>query len=227
MSENLLPCVELDPPGEARWAVIWMHGLGASGHDFESVPPLFRLPPEAGVRFVFPHAPEIPVTINGGFVMPAWYDILEADLDRRVDLEGIRSSAAHIRALMDREMERGIPEERIILAGFSQGGALAIHTALRYPRPLGGLIALSTYVADTETLEAVTTEAGRGLRAFLAHGVTDPMVPVQGGKLAEETLRSLGLTVTWNTYPMQHEVCMEEITDLGAWLREIVAGDSA
>jgi phospholipase/carboxylesterase len=225
MSETeLLRCVEVDPPGPARSAVIWLHGLGADGHDFEPVVPYLGLDPSLGVRFVFPHAPRRAVTINMGMLMPAWYDVRALDLRRDQDVEGIAESAAHVRALIARENERGIPTGRIVLAGFSQGGAMALYVGLRYAETLAGLLALSCYLILGETLETEVQEANRATPVFQGHGEQDPMVPLARGEAARDRLRELGHEVEWKTYPMGHEVHPEEIRDIGAWLRERLSG---
>ena len=220
MSAELLPCVEVDPPGEIRSTVVWLHGLGADGHDFEPVVPHLGLSAEAGVRFVFPHAPSIPVTLNGGWVMPAWYDIAELGLQKGHDEAGIRTSAQRVSELIARENERGVPSERIVLAGFSQGGAIATHVALRYPEPLAGLMALSCYLVLGETVASERHEANRGIPIFQAHGSSDPMVVPQRGYDLRDRLLELDYAVQWHEYPMQHEVCLSELEDIGAWLRE-------
>ena len=235
---TLLPCVEIEPKSRATHAIVWLHGLGADGNDFVPIVPHLRL--EEGfargggtassggksasrapaVRFVFPHAPRIPVAINMGMVMPAWYDIGGADLRVRQDETGIGRSAAQVRALVEREIERGIPSGNIVLAGFSQGGAVAAFTALRFEKPLAGAICLSTYLVLGETLDAEIASANRGLAVFQAHGTMDPMVQVKRGEELKKKLVDVGCDVTWRTYPMQHEVCMEEIEEVGGWLRE-------
>ena len=219
MSLETLPCVELEPKEPARASVIWLHGLGADGHDFEPVVPMLGLAEDAAVRFVFPHAPSMPVTVNGGMVMPAWYDIQGLDFDRRADVEGVERSAEQLRALVARENQRGIPPQRTFLAGFSQGGAIAMHVALRFPERLAGLIALSTYLAvpvEAQELGGCATE----LPVFMGHGSLDPMVALPMGTAARDRLQALGLTVAWHEYPMAHQVCAEEIEALGAWLSE-------
>ncbi len=215
---ELLPAVEVGALSEARASVVWLHGLGADGHDFEPIVPELGLADELGVRFVFPHAPAIPVTINGGFVMPAWYDILSMELDRRHDEAGVRLSAERVEALVRREIDGGVPAERIVLAGFSQGGAIAAHVALRFPERLAGLVMLSTYIVCEGTLEAERSEANQGLPVFQAHGLYDPMVTPDRGTAARDRLEGLGHSVEWHTHPMQHEVCLEEIRALGTWL---------
>ena len=219
MSE-LLPCVEVGPP-DATASILWLHGLGADGHDFEPVVPGLGLPDDLRVRFVFPHAPSIPVTINGGMVMPAWYDIRALELERRHDEEGVRRSAGQVEALLARELERGVAAARIVLAGFSMGGAVAAHVALRYPERLAGLVLLSTYLVCTESIEAERSDAGQGLPVFQAHGLLDPMVVPDRGTAARDVLQTLGHPVTWSSYPMGHEVCLEEIRALGLWLHEV------
>lgn len=223
MGEPLLRCVEHDPDGEVRAAVVWLHGLGADGHDFEPVLPYLDLDPALGVRFVFPHAPRIPVTVNGGMVMPAWYDIYDLSVDRRIDEEGILRSAQRIGDLLRRERERGIPSHRILLAGFSQGGAVALEVALRWPERLGGIVALSCYLVREESLEDEAREAQDGLPVFQAHGESDPLVPLELGVRCRDALRERGHPVEWRSYPMAHEVCGEEIREIGAWIGDRLA----
>jgi phospholipase/carboxylesterase len=219
-----LRCVEIEPEQPARAAVIWLHGLGADGHDFEPIVPELGLDPALAVRFVFPHAPSMPVSINAGMVMPAWYDI--SDLDPRTphDERGILRSAQALEILIAREISRGVAPERIVLAGFSQGGAIATHVALRHPERLSGLIALSTYLVRGESLEAERSDANHGLPIFQAHGTQDPMVPYERGVLLRERLRELGHPVTWRSYAMGHQVCLEEIREIGAFLSARLAG---
>tara|TARA_Y100001933_G_scaffold256242_1_gene300618 strand:- start:1780 stop:2436 length:657 start_codon:yes stop_codon:yes gene_type:complete len=211
-----LDCLEIEPADAARGAVIWMHGLGADATDFEPIVPMLEI--GAPVRFVFPNAPVRPVTINGGMAMRAWYDI-----DPRAPLAGaedIRASAAAVAALVDREVERGIPEEQIVLAGFSQGGVIALHLGLRHPRRLAGILALSTYLHDHEHLGDEASLAGVDAPIFMAHGRMDPMIPITRAVTSREALTALGYSVEWHEYPMGHQVCPEEIADIGAWLRQ-------
>ena len=222
MMLELLPCVEIEPEGEAQSAVIWLHGLGADGHDFEPIVPLLGVNPELGTRFVFPHAPAIPVTLNGGMVMPAWYDIVALDLDQRGDAEGIRAAAYRVSSLIAGEEQRGIPSNRIVLAGFSQGGAIALYLGLRFKRTLAGIMGLSTYLVLDNTVEEERSLGNRQTPVFLAHGQQDPMVPVPGGRLARDRMTQLGHRVEWHEYPMQHEVCPEEMTHIGAWLNRVL-----
>ncbi len=209
--------LEIDPPGTAGYAVIWLHGLGADGYDFEPIVPQLDLP-EPGVRFVFPHAPERPVTINGGMVMRAWYDIGGTALDKAVNPAEIIESAERIRGLVDREVERGIAAERIVLAGFSQGGTVALQAALEMEERLAGVLALSTWLPDEPLLRSRYQPANHDLPVFMAHGLLDPMVPCQLGVMTREYLRGLGNPVAWNEYMMEHGVCNEEIRDISIWL---------
>lgn len=221
---NLLDCVVLEPGRPADAAVIWLHGLGASGHDFPPVVAELGLPKEHAVRFVFPHAPEIPVTVNNGMVMPAWYDILGMDFDtRRNDEGGVRRSAEHLEALIAREVERGVDPSRLVLAGFSQGGAIALHTGVRHPKRLAGLMLLSTYLAVDGDLENERHAANQDVPILQCHGTDDPMVPMAKGEAARERLTALGYGVEWESYPMQHQVCMPEIERIGEWLRGVLA----
>lgn len=218
---SLLSCVEIEPAGKADAAVIWLHGLGASGHDFEPVVPELNLPADSAVRFVFPHAPMIPVTINGGMSMPAWYDILEINLGRKVDTGQLRASAAAVHALIEREIERGVDSSRIVIAGFSQGGAVGYEAALSYPRPLAGLLALSTYFATASDI--ALNEANRSLPIHVFHGVRDPMVPESLGHEATQILQAMGFEPGYSTYPIEHNVCLEEIVEIGGCLRRWLA----
>jgi phospholipase/carboxylesterase len=217
-----LPCVEVEPENQARAAVIWLHGLGANGHDFEPVVPELHLPRELAVRFVFPHAPAMPVTINNGYVMPAWYDITEMSIGHKVDIQGLLQSADAIRALVDREGERGIDSRRIVIAGFSQGGAVGYQVALTYPEPLAGLLALSAYFATATTIRPDTANASLPISIY--HGTADPIVPEYLGRESRDALVRMGYRPEYKTYPMQHAVCMEEIADISrvlqAWLAQ-------
>lgn len=215
----MLETVEISTGEEPAGSVIWLHGLGADGRDFEPVVPELRLPQDLPLRFVFPHAPVRPVTINAGMRMRAWYDIVAIDRSARQDEEGIRASAAATVELIERERQRGIAAERIVLAGFSQGGAIAIHAALRYPERLAGLVALSTWMPLGETLAGEASAANRDLPVFMAHGRQDPMVPVGLGEQTREALSAAGYPVEWHTYEMPHAVCSAEIADISAWLQ--------
>jgi phospholipase/carboxylesterase len=206
--------------GPAEGAVIWLHGLGADGHDFEPIVPELGLPPTRRVRFVFPHAPVQPVTINGGLAMRAWYDITN---DGRQDAAGIRASQKQVEALIEREKTRGIACHRIVLAGFSQGGAIALHTGLRYPERLAGILALSTYLPLADTLAAEAHPANRDVPIFMAHGTQDPLIPLARARASRDALQALGYEVEWHEYPMPHSVCAPEIAEVGAWLGRVLA----
>ncbi len=212
----MLKCVEFEPQVAATAAVIWLHGLGSNGHDFEAILPELRLPADAPVRFIFPHSPSIPVTVNGGMVMPAWYDILEMGAGRKLNTEQLRDSAAQVSELVEREMARGISSERIILAGFSQGGAVVYQAALSFPKPLAGLLTLSTYFPTSDTIEY--TDANRAIPIEIMHGSYDPVVLPAMGEDARDDLIAAGFKPNWSTYPMEHQVCMPQIKDIAAWL---------
>jgi len=213
-----LETVEIEPRAAADAAVLLMHGLGADGHDFEPLVAELRLPASPSVRWVFPHGPVRPVTLNGGYRMRAWYDI--AAIDRRApeDEAGIRESAEAVGRLVRRERERGIAADRIVLAGFSQGGALALFTALRWPERLGGVVGLSCYLPLAATLGAEAHPANAALPVFLAHGTMDPIVPAGLGEGSRDLLLAQGYDVEWHAYPMPHSVCGPEVADLRAWL---------
>lgn len=216
MSE-LIETVEIGP-GDASHAVIWLHGLGADGHDFEPVVPELQLA-DMPVRFIFPHAPIQPVTINGGMHMRAWYDIRSPQIQQDEDESGIRRSQTLLENLITREGERGIPGQQIILAGFSQGGAIALQTGLRYAEPLGGILALSTYLPLVASLEQERSEANNATPIMMAHGRFDPIVPLSLAEDSRYFLQQAGYQIEWKVYPMQHQVCMEEIQDISGWLR--------
>ena len=208
--------VEIETGSEPSASVIWLHGLGADGHDFEPIVPELRLPDTLPLRFVFPHAPVRPVTLNGGMAMRAWYDIISLDRNGPVDAAGINESSALLESLIAREEQRGINPGRIVLAGFSQGGAIAINTVLRAGRKLAGLMALSTWLALPETLQADSVDASTPV--FMAHGRFDPMIPMQYGRSAADALVDAGFDVDWHDYPMAHAVCPQEIDDIRNWL---------
>ena len=220
MSDGLLESVEIAPRGVPELAVIWLHGLGADGHDFEPIVPELRL--RRSVRFVFPHAPIRPVTINNGLEMRAWYDIVGFDFSAEDDA-GIRASAAAVSRLVDRETERGVAAERIVLAGFSQGGAIALHLALREPRRLAGVLALSTYLPLAATLAREKSAANAAVPIFMAHGEYDPVIPLAAAETSRRILEREGYAVDFNVYPMQHAVCAPEVAAIGAWLEGLGA----
>jgi phospholipase/carboxylesterase len=214
--------VIIEPKTEHKASVIWLHGLGADGHDFEPVVPELNLPDDLGVRFIFPNAPVRPVTINAGMAMRAWYDIKTPNLREQEDVESIAQSDALIIQYINAEMEKGIPANKIILAGFSQGGAITLHTGLRFPEKLAGLLALSTYLPLPSQLEKEATEY-KDIPVMMAHGIADPVIPVDQGKASSQTLKDLGYDVDWNEYTMQHAVCLEEINAIGKWIVEVLS----
>ncbi len=208
--------IETAPNPDA--CIIWLHGLGADGHDFEPIVPELQLPPQLRLRFLFPHAPVRPVTINGGMAMRAWYDI-----DPRAPLAGtsdIEASAQQVATLIAAQQAQGIASTRILLAGFSQGGVIALHLGLRYPEPLAGIMALSTYVHDHESLAGALSFANLEIPIFMAHGLADPMIPITRAVTSREVLRQLNFQLTWHEYSMGHSVCPEEIRDISQWLQQ-------
>lgn len=220
---DLLDALEIETAPDPDAAVVWMHGLGADGHDFEPIVPELGLPARPGIRFVFPHAPLRPVTINQGHVMRAWYDVRALAGVRREDEAGVRQSARQIEALMERERQRGIAPRRLVLAGFSQGGAMALHVALRYPERLAGVLALSCYLPLASTLATEASPANRDVPIFWAHGVHDPMLPLAMAEQGREQVGSLGYRIEWHQYPIPHSVSAEEIADVARWLGRVLA----
>jgi len=225
VKHDLLDSIEIETGKSPAASVIWMHGLGADGNDFVPIVNELGLDSAPAVRFLFPHAPMQPVTINNGFVMRAWYDVTLGDLEghsRRADERGVRESQAQITALIEREEKRGVAAERIVLAGFSQGGAVALQTGLRFPRKLAGLMALSTYLPLAESLPGEAAPANRQTPIFMAHGLYDPVIPLMMGAGSMTVLTGLGYAVEWRQYPMPHSVCPDEVEDIGAWLRKVL-----
>ncbi|NBT54153.1 MAG: carboxylesterase [Betaproteobacteria bacterium] len=219
---SLLPCVEIESAPQPTAAVIWLHGLGADGHDFASLVPELDLSGCPPIRFVFPHAPSMPVTVNGGYVMPAWYDILGPNLISQQDAAGIQSSERAIVALIAQEVARGIPAERIVLAGFSQGCAMALHTGLRLPQRLAGIMALSGYLPLADRLAAERHPANAQTPVFMAHGTQDPVVVIARGEASRDALAALGQPVAWHSYPMPHSLHPQEIADISAFLAQVL-----
>jgi phospholipase/carboxylesterase len=223
--KDQLPPLEIETAPDPEFAVIWMHGLGADGSDFVPVVPELGLDKHPGVRFVFPHAPEIPVTCNGGYVMRAWYDIISLEpANRQVDEVGILQSRQIARALIARENQRGIPSHKIFLAGFSQGGAIAYTTALTHPETLAGVIALSTYLPSQRLLAEEAADVNLAIPVFAAHGTEDDVVALELGMQAREFLMERGYKLEWHEYPMPHAICLEEIELIGGWLQARMAG---
>ncbi len=220
----MLDCIERQTAPNPTHSIIWLHGLGADCNDFAPIEPHLVHSDWPPLRFVFPHAPVRPVTVNNGMLMRAWYDIAGFDLSQRQDEAGVRASVAQVEQLIAREAGRGVPSERVILAGFSQGGAVALATGLRHAERLGGAIALSTYLPIAEISAAERHSANARLPVFMAHGSFDPVVPLRLGEISRETLRGFGHPLEWHTYPMAHQVCPQEIYDLADWLTERFVG---
>ena len=216
----LLPAIELETSPTPDSTVIWLHGLGADGNDFAPIIPELKLPADLSIRFIFPHAPTMPVTINGGFVMPAWYDILEMNIDRKVDIDGLMASAKDINAFISRELERGIDSKRIVIAGFSQGGAVAYQVGLSHEKQLGGLLAMSSYFATGDIIKY--SEINKTIPIKIQHGEHDPVVPEELGRKATTQLIKQGYSVSYQSYPMEHSVCPEQIGVISEWLQTIL-----
>jgi phospholipase/carboxylesterase len=219
---TLLEAVEVETGPQPRTSIIWLHGLGADGHDFEPIVPELAAELSLPVRFVFPHAPVRPVTINNGYRMRAWYDITGFDRSALQDEVGIRGSDAAVRALIQREYERGVETQRIVLAGFSQGGAMALFTGLRYPETLAGIIGLSCYIVLAATFDAERQAANQATAIFMGHGSFDPVVDIRLGEEGRKTIEARGYALDWHAYPMPHSVCPEEIRDLTSWLKKVL-----
>ncbi|MEX0965363.1 MAG: carboxylesterase [Pseudohongiellaceae bacterium] len=215
---DLLPAVEMESPSgvAVNASIIWLHGLGADGNDFAPLVPQLRLPDSFAIRFIFPHAPSIPVSINNGFVMPAWYDIKEMDIDRHLDEAQLLQSAAWVHALIDREIERGVDSSRIIVAGFSQGGAVSFEAALTYGKPLAGIMALSTYFATAASIKPDTAQ--KSIPIMICHGSMDPVVPEVLGQKSVATLEGLGYAPEYHSYPMEHSLCPQQVVDISDWI---------
>jgi len=222
MTQELLPHIKIGPD-DADHSVIWLHGLGADGYDFEPIIPELGLSSDYKIRFILPHAPSQAVTINGGVEMPAWYDILDAArIDAHQDSDGIHRAADYIKAFIQSEIDQGVPPEKIFLAGFSQGGVVALQTGLRYPKKLAGILALSTYLPLHETLSSEIHAANKNIPIMMTHGLLDPVIPIAIGKHSCELLEKEGLKVQWHEYQMEHAVIPEEIDDISRWFKSIL-----
>jgi phospholipase/carboxylesterase len=215
---DLLPAIELETAPGPVASVIWLHGLGADGNDFVPIVPELGLPPARALRFIFPHAPVRAVTINNGMRMRAWYDIAAADLNNRADISGVRQSTDQVEGLIAREKGRGVPAAHIVLAGFSQGGAIALYAGLRHAERLAGILALSTYLVQADRLPAEAAAANRDVPIFMAHGTADPVVRFEWGLASRRALEANGNPVEWHQYPIEHSLCLEEVRAIGAWL---------
>ena len=222
----LLDSVEINPKSEPYASIIWLHGLGADGHDFEPIVPELRLPGTLPIRFIFPHAPRRPVTVNAGMVMRAWYDVLGMPGSGGIEQADFFESVDHLHALIQKEIESGIPCERILLAGFSQGGAISLHTGLTYGKHLAGLLALSTYLPTVDNIEEEISLVNKDVPIMMAHGTMDPMIPMAHALRTKQALRRLGYEISWHEYPIMHGVCTEEIQDISAWLLKIFHHES-
>jgi phospholipase/carboxylesterase len=220
---DCLSCVEVNPGEAPQAAVIWLHGLGADGHDFEPIVPQLQSQLTVPTRFIFPHAPHRPVTINGGYSMRAWYDIAAFDLSHAEDADGIHTSARQLDSLIRREIRNGTAARRIVLAGFSQGGAIALHAGLRYPERLAGILALSTYLPLAATFAVERNPANRDVPIFMAHGNEDTVVPLPHALASKQLLQDLGHTLEWHSYDMPHSLCNEELDDIATWLIRTLA----
>jgi phospholipase/carboxylesterase len=230
MTDKLLEAIEIETGPDAAAAVIWMHGLGADGNDFVPIVQELELAAAPPIRFIFPHAPMQAVSINNGYVMRAWYDVKWGDFERgakQADEKGVRASQDAIMKLIEREHERGITAENIVLAGFSQGGAIALQTGLRYPRKLAGIMALSTYLPLAESLADEASAENRQTPVFMAHGLQDGVIPYDLAAKSRDVLRQHGYALEWHEYPMAHSVCLEEIEDIGAWLGRVIRSPGA
>ena len=222
----LLPRIEIESAPQPTAAVIWLHGLGADGNDFAALVPELDLRDCPPIRFVFPHAPTMPITLNGGYVMPAWYDIRGTDLLSHQDVQGIQHSARAIEALIEHEISRGIAADHIVLAGFSQGCAMALHTGLRYSKRLAGIVALSGYLPLADTVAAERASANAKTPVFMGHGSQDPMVVPARGEASRDFLSQLGYPVQWRSYPMQHSVHPNEVADISKFLAQVLVKHS-
>lgn len=219
MNSALLDCIEVNPSGKPAATIIWLHGLGADGHDFEAIVPELRLPDSLPVRFVFPHAPERAVTVNAGMIMRAWFDLIDLNLDANsADKEQFSESVEMLEALIENELRSGLASDRIVLAGFSQGGAIALHTGLHFPKRLAGILAMSMHLPTIRDRSAALSPANQEVPIMMAHGQMDPLIPLARAIETRQELIRLGYAVSWHEYPIQHSVCAEEVADIRAWL---------
>jgi phospholipase/carboxylesterase len=224
LNSALLDCIEVNPSGKPAATIIWLHGLGADGHDFEAIVPELRLPDSLPVRFVFPHAPERAVTVNAGMIMRAWFDLIDLNLDANsADKEQFSESVEMLEALIENELRSGFASDRIVLAGFSQGGAIALHTGLHFPKRLAGILAMSMHWPTIRDRSAALSPANREVPIMMAHGQMDPLIPLARAIETRRELTRLGYAVSWHEYPIQHSVCAEEVADIRAWLLGVLA----
>ncbi|MCP3954841.1 MAG: carboxylesterase [Desulfobacterales bacterium] len=218
MTSKLLECVEINPAADPEYVVIWLHSLWADGHDLATIVPALQLPDSLLIRYLFPHAPQQPDTVHMRMATRTWYDLPETDADGKVDLDGILTASQLLRNLIQRELDSGVPSEKILLAGFSQGGSIALHTALRYEKPLAGIMALSTCLPIMASLEAERHPANRKIPIMMAHGEGDSVNPIADAENTREELARLSYAIQWYTYPMAHHLCIEEIADIRSWM---------
>jgi phospholipase/carboxylesterase len=226
MMHTLPEYIEAETGTAPQHCVIWLHGLGANGRDFADLPGMLNLPPQMAIRFLFPHAPMRPITINGGMKMRGWYDLTGLEASRKEDLDGLQASSDLITALIHQEVARGIPADQILLGGFSQGGALSLYIGLRYPNRLAGIVGLSTYLPVASRVRAERSEANQNTQVFMGHGLHDPMVSLQSGDASRQLLEELGYSLTWRTYPMQHSLCETEMRDLAEFFVGCLSGSA-
>ena len=223
MASDLLPAIEIETAPDPNAAVIWLHGLGDDGRGWSEIVPALNVPSTLSVRFIFPHAPVTPVTINNGYPMRAWYDIRKNDFNERADIAGVKQSQTQVEALIARETTRGVTAQRTVLAGFSQGGAIALYAGLRYAERLAGIVALSTYVIAPSALPSEASVANRDVPIFMAHGTQDPVVQFRWGEASRQLLVAAGYNVEWRTYPMPHSAVPEEIDAVAKFLTKVLA----
>ncbi|MFZ1851828.1 MAG: alpha/beta hydrolase [Nitrosomonas sp.] len=217
---NLLPTIEIETADSPEYSIIWLHGLGADGNDFVPIINQLNLPPSKSMRFIFPHAPEKPISINNDYIMRAWYDIVDSSFDGLADESGIRNSQKAIEALIAKEIQRGINPKNIILAGFSQGGVMALQVGLRYPKMLAGILALSCYLPIPKAVAVEINRNNLAVPIFMAHGIEDPVIPISYAKRSREIIKELGFMPEWHEYPMMHSVSQREIYDISQWIQK-------
>jgi phospholipase/carboxylesterase len=224
MTYEPLEYIEIETGTSPEYCVIWLHGLGADGRDFEDLPRMLNLPASLAVRFLLPHAPVRPITLNGGMMMRGWYDVMGLEEDRKEDLDGFKESSSLITALINQEVDRGISVDQILLGGFSQGGAVSFYLGLRYPKKLAGIIGLSTYLPASRQTSMERSDANRNTSVFMGHGLYDPMISLRAADTSRQRLEELGYSLTWCTYPMQHSICEAEMKDLADFFFRCISG---
>ena len=226
MTHALPEYIQAETGTSPKHSVIWLHGLGADGRDFSDLPRMLNLPAEMAIRFLFPHAPMRPITLNGGMTMRGWYDLTGLEASRKEDLDGLQASSELVAALIYQEVARGIPADQILLGGFSQGGALSLYLGLRYPNRLAGIVGLSAYLPAASRVRVERSEVNQNTQVFMGHGLHDPMVSLQSGDASRQLLEELGYPLTWRTYPMQHSICESEMRDLAEFFVDCLSGSA-